>query len=474
MTPGAAALRGIGVAPARRAIGPRPIRGRRRARLCGVGVWSAALIAAPALAQSFAIESAVLDTRDARNLGVSSERGALADLFKAQKAVTFGILRAAGIDFDALPPEVRARVARFQTTNVEAFRAFSLGLDLKDHGRWAEAKEAFRRAAELDPNFQLAADQQRAMPEVNLSTAVQMRAVVAAASTAAVDRGKQGYVVDLAHATAALQAGQTVSVTTQDTTATTQTAQGATGANDYTANPPGSGAPFLPNRVVGLAYTYASAGGPISLANTNEYTGDRYRTSTAVLESVGAAGDFQAQRQGATNVAGGSAALVDGSKAYWGSWLSTPAASALVTVNNQPVSAPALGRVDYVHADATTAMPGSGSAVFKSLGGSLTGASGTIAVNFVTREVALSNLGFVIGNLNFSGLSGSAIYSPNSGSGPFSGNYSAGSCAGCPAFVPGSSAFTGNFAGKDAAGLVFSTIMVTGAGTASGVQLFGR
>jgi hypothetical protein len=103
---------------------------------------------------------------------------------------------------------VRARIERFATTNVEAFRAFSQGLDLKDQGRFTEARESFRRAAELDPGFGLAAEQQQSRPDVNVSSALQLRAVMAAAAGAAVDRGKTAYVVDLNRALAALQAGQ--------------------------------------------------------------------------------------------------------------------------------------------------------------------------------------------------------------------------------------------------------------------------
>lgn len=443
-------------------------------RLSFAAAALAGLAVAPALGQSFAIEGAVLDTRNARNLGVTSERGAIADLFKAQKAVTFGILRAAGVDLDRLPPDVRARISRFQTTNVDAFRAFSLGLDLKDQGRFVEAKEAFRRAAELDPNFQLAADQQRAMPEVNLGGAVQTRVVIAAAANTAVERGKQGYVVDLARAMAALQSGQSVSVTTQP--APQETVQGATSANDYTSNPAGSGAQFQPNIVAGLSYSYDTAAGTISIANTNEWTGSKYTaTNTGVLQTVGAAGDFQAQLLGGRNVPGGSVALADGTQAYWGSWLSTPGASAFVTVNNSPVVAPVLGTVDYAFAEATTVMPSAGTASFRPLGGSLQNVTGTIDVKFFgAREVSVNNVGFTIGTLAFSGLNGTTTPISTSGSGAFRGNYSSGSCSGCAAFVPGSSSFGGNFVGKDASGLIFSTILLTGTSTASGVHVFGK
>ena len=150
---------------------------------------------APARAQNFTLEGAVIDSRSAASLGVISERGDVAQLFKAQKTMTFGILRAAGIALDQLPAEVRQRLERFQTTNLDAFRAFSTGLDLKDQGRYAEAKDFFRRAADLDPGFGLAADQQRAMPDVTVSGQAQARAVVIAAAGQAVDRGRQTKIV---------------------------------------------------------------------------------------------------------------------------------------------------------------------------------------------------------------------------------------------------------------------------------------
>jgi len=100
---------------------------------------------AAAFAQGFALEGAVIDSRDGKSLGVVSERGELASLFRAQKSMTFGILRSAGISLEQLSPDIRARIERFATTNVEAFRAFSQGLDLKDQGKFAEAREFFRR-----------------------------------------------------------------------------------------------------------------------------------------------------------------------------------------------------------------------------------------------------------------------------------------------------------------------------------------
>lgn len=429
--------------------------------------------AAAASAQSFSLESAVLDSRSSRNLGVTTERGELAELLRAQKAITFGILRASGIPLDQLPADVRARIERFQTTNLEAFRAFSSGLDLRDQGRFAEAKEAFRRAAELDPGFALAQEQQLAMPDVNVLNPVQLRAVIAATASAAVDRGKATYAVDLSRAMAAMQAGQTVVAVQQAPAEALQ----SSAASAYTVNAPGSGTDYAPNQTTGLAYRFTSGGGQtIGLASTYELTGGQYANANGVLESIETQDEqgsrFVAQRRGAAAVNLASATIGDGSRVYWGQWLSSPGASAVVTVNQVPVVAPALGTVDFMYGEATRQMPTSSTATFTPAGGSLQNPSGAISVNFATRDVTLVNLGFSIEGLAFSGLAGSVKYSDKVASGAFTGNYTAGACTGCAAFAPQSSAFGGNFVGRTAEGLLFSTFLFTGTGTVSGLQLF--
>ena len=430
--------------------------------------------AAAATPSGFSLEGAVIDSRSSRSLGVINERGDINALFRAQKAMTFGILRAAGIPLDQLSPEVRARIERFATTNLEAFRAFSQGLDLKDQGRFAEAKAEFTRAAQLDPGFALAAEQQQAMPEVSLGSGVQTRAVLMAAAGAAVDRGRAAFAVDTARAVAALAAGQTV--VTVPLASTAEQAR----TSDFSTTPPGSGTQFVPNIVAGIAYTAQLPGlGTAQLSTLGEWRSDSFRVSTGangtVLEALGSTANPVAQIGGATAQPQGNATLADGSVAYWGAWSSAPGASATVTVSGTPVVAPQLGQVSYLLADATRTMPGTGTAVFSPRGGTLGNATGTVAVNFATRAVELRNLGFNIGTLNFSGLNGTATFDTRIASGGFGGNYSSGQCTGCSAFTPLSSSFSGNFVGRDADGLAFATFLLTGGGgTAAGVHLFTR
>ena len=421
--------------------------------------------------QGFALEGAVIDSRNGDSLGVVSERGDLSAVFKAQKTMTFGILRAAGISLDQLSPEVRAKIERFQTSNVEAFRAFSQGLDLKDQGRFSEARDSFKRAAELDPGFGLAVEQQQSMPDVNVSTALQLRAVMQAAAGAAVERGKVAYVVDLSRALAALQSGLTV-VTVPAVNENPQ----LNAANEYTSNQAGSTANALPNQVVSLSLGYdVNTANPRSLTSPSVWRGADVRATAGTLEQIRTAAEgVVADRGGAAAVNSGQATLSDGTVAYWGSWLSTPGGSAAVRVSGQLQTAPSLGQVDYVFADATRTVPTTASATFTPAGGLLQGVSGNIAVNFATRSVALQNLGFQIGSLAFTGLNGTASYEATAASGAFNGRYSSGACSGCAAFTPTSSVFNGNFVGTQANGLAFSTLLNTGNGIASGVHLFTR
>ncbi len=420
----------------------------------------------------------MIDSRSSQSLGVINERGDIATLFRAQKAMTFGILRAAGISLDQLAPEVRARVERFATTNLDAFRAFSQGLDLKDQGRFIEAREAFRRAAELDPNFALAAEQQRAMPDVNLGSNLQARAVLAAATNNAVDKGKTTVAVDTGRALAALSSGATlVAITSPLTVDPSQ-------PNNLTANPAGSAGNLKPNIVVGYDYAFTPQPGTvIALADAAEWRGDSYRLAGNTLQSLGSnSNGFVAQRQNATDVALGSLLLADGvTTAYWGAWQTSTSGAASVSANGVPY--PVLGSFNYVQADATRTMPGTGTATFTAVAGagSLGFNAGTLQVNFVQRTIALQNLAFDIGTLggtlSFSGLTGSASYDntttgKGSAAGTFKGNYDTGSCLGCVRFDAKSSTFGGSFVGRNADGLVFSTLLSTGAAPVGGVQLF--
>ncbi len=443
----------------------------------------AALAASPAHAERVQIESAVVESATGATSGVSRNNGSVDTFFTLQKKMVYDTLVGMGISINSLPPEVRTRLAQFETRNFEAFRAFSIGLNAQDEGRFADAKAAFKRALELDPSFGMAKAKESAMPSSDAVNAVQLQAVLRDAVRSATQAGKDSVAVDVAHAIAAMQSGMTVVVAQAPVPQPTQ----AAATTDSLSNPPGSSAQFGSRTAVGIAYSVNVSGTSVGIASTTEWSASQVSITNNQLTSVGSSADFLARQgsagQSTASAAGGSAngtatgseALSDGTRVYWGAWLSTTGASASVTESGVLKSAPQLGpTLSYMFANSTPAMPTSGTAtLLPASGGPFGAASGSILADFGARSITLNNLGFNLGAYSFSSLSGQANYAAT-GSGAFSGNYSGGLCAGCAGFSPTSSAFSGNFVGKSANGLIFSSIMQTGSGTASGVHLFTR
>jgi hypothetical protein len=431
---------------------------------------------AQVFAQRIELESAVIESQSGDASAISKNNGEVATFFSMQKKIVYDTLRGIGIAVESLPSDVQASLARFHTQNFEAFRAFSSGLDALDDGRFAEAKSFFERAAEFDPDFTMARDLQFSMPQTNTYSGAQLQSALRDASRTATTAGKTSVEIDASRAVAALLSGQSVVGVTKGASAAGDVSGASQVGPSYTSNLPGSADQFAPRTVVGMSYSMLVGGGvTVGVALTNDWSGGQVRSSGGVLSSVGDSAGFLATRAGASNCCAASATLSEGTVVHWGAWNSAAGASASVTVSGAAVSAPQLGQqVAYMLAPATVAMPTTGTATYVPVGGFLGGVSGNVTTNFVNRTVSINNLGFTASGLTFSGLNGAASYAASASSGNFSGKYSSGNCAGCTAFVPTSSAFSGNFVGGAASGLVYSSIMQTGNGTVSGLQLFGK
>jgi hypothetical protein len=284
----------------------------------------------------------------------------------------------------------------------------------------------------------------------------------------ATQTGKDSVAVDVAHAIAAMQSGMTVAVGQAPVATPVQNQAN----NDSLANPPGAGDKYGSRTAVGISYTTNVAG--VSVASTTDWSASQVSKSGNQLVSVGDQANFVAQKGNAAYstdpAVTGSATLSDGTLVNWGAWNSSPGASATVTVSGSLAN---VSQLNYMMALSTPSMPTTGAVTLNPVGGNFGAASGNIVADFGARQVTLNNLGFTLGGLGFTGLNGQASYGAK-GSGFFSGNYSSGSCPSCAGFSPTGSAFTGNFVGKAAEGLIFSSIMQTGSGTVSGVHLFSR
>lgn len=433
-------------------------------------VWSMSAVT-PARAQQFGLESAIIDSTTGRTLGGSRETGDLSAFFTVQKKIVRELLRRLNIALEDLPAEVRESLERVHTTNFEAFKLFSEALDAQDQGRFAEAKALFEKALELDPQFALAGELAAAMPGINAVGPAQLQSAIAVVAQTAVASGKDLAPVDLAGAIAALQAGRQVYELPAGFSDPSMTKLDLN--TDFTSNPAGSGSGFGDWQVVGMSYTLETDP-PTSIATTNEYPAQQVVTTAAgALVSAGSASGLLASQGNADNFDLGMLSLNDGSKVTWGKWNSSEFGTFAVTSAGVPLAN--IGpEFHYMVGQATRSMPTTGVVTFVPGGGFLDAVSGSIGVNFGQRTVSINNLGFTVNDISFSGLQGVASYAPTSASGFFSGNYSAGSCVGCQAFSPNASSFTGNFLGQDASGLMFSTILQTGDGTASGLHLFTR
>ncbi len=85
---------------------------------------------------------------------LESRTGALSDLFRLEKEVVFRLIDEMDIE---LTPEERRAIEEVPTRNLQAFLAYSRGLEEEGSGLFAAAAASYQRAAELDPNFQEAA-----------------------------------------------------------------------------------------------------------------------------------------------------------------------------------------------------------------------------------------------------------------------------------------------------------------------------
>ena len=80
-----------------------------------------------------------------------NKTGKLRDLFIIEKELVFDIIDELGIQ---LTQREREQIQLFPTKNINAFLAYSVGLELQDNGYFDEAAMFFRRAGKIDPNFE--------------------------------------------------------------------------------------------------------------------------------------------------------------------------------------------------------------------------------------------------------------------------------------------------------------------------------
>ena len=107
------------------------------------------------------------ETSQVEATGTAADR--LAELFTMEKTIVLGLLDRLGI---VLSPAERRAIAERPTADLQAFLAFSRGLEAEDRGNFPEAAALFRQAVARDPAFQAARD--RAAQSARIGDAAQM------------------------------------------------------------------------------------------------------------------------------------------------------------------------------------------------------------------------------------------------------------------------------------------------------------
>jgi TolB-like protein len=131
------------------------------------------------------LDAAMVNATNASVVATGSASDQLQQLFGMEKQVLSGIIQQMGITLS--PAEQRALSER-PTADMQAFLAFSRGLEAEDRGDWSAAAQHFAAAVARDPNFRAAKDKQTAAQRI--ATTMQLTPTqLAAAGNEPTNRG---------------------------------------------------------------------------------------------------------------------------------------------------------------------------------------------------------------------------------------------------------------------------------------------
>lgn len=100
------------------------------------------------------LSSSIVDVQTSQLSAPAQVTNSVDQIFALQKQIVFRIFEQLGV---TLTPAERQLVDRQATTNLNAFLAYSRGLQASDDGRFDDATRYFNEARTLDPNFAAAA-----------------------------------------------------------------------------------------------------------------------------------------------------------------------------------------------------------------------------------------------------------------------------------------------------------------------------
>ena len=125
----------------------------RSGRLVGASRVIQGTIREDARTSQIRLDANVVNTGSGAVAGRGTAADRLAALFTMEKQLVFSLLESLGVN---LSPAERQAINERPTADLQAFLAFSRGLEAEDRGDYAAAAAQFRAAAARDPNFRAA------------------------------------------------------------------------------------------------------------------------------------------------------------------------------------------------------------------------------------------------------------------------------------------------------------------------------
>jgi len=126
------------------------------------------------------LDAAMVNSANASVVASGSASDQLQQLFSLEKQVVLALVQQMGISLS--PAEQRALTER-PTADLQAFLAFSRGLEAEDRGDWPAAEAGFSAAVARDPNFRAAKDKQQTAQRVSATMQVPATQLAGAGGT---------------------------------------------------------------------------------------------------------------------------------------------------------------------------------------------------------------------------------------------------------------------------------------------------
>jgi tetratricopeptide (TPR) repeat protein len=138
------------------------------------------------VADDMRVDSALASTASGQVIADQNAQGPLTHFYDVEKRLSNAIAKDLGYGKNRLEADgVWPKFQTPQTTNFQAFEAFSRGLDAKDRQDYAAARSFFQQALADDPNFEAARRELLHTPLAPLTVAEVANAISAAAPSAA-------------------------------------------------------------------------------------------------------------------------------------------------------------------------------------------------------------------------------------------------------------------------------------------------